>query len=248
MRYVTGAILLSLICSGCAPVQRPQPAQPVARAFTYTPPEEPRRQLPATIALVRPTYAEATRARLTNGPVWARSTTEAFAGSLRSDLEKILIAKGFKVTGPYDKLDLMTFPEKTGANLTLTPVVELTLDARVARRTAPTTLLYGTEEGVLLVGGWISLVMLEPMTGEKMWIKRVEVEAAQEPYSMTSILVVRDGQRIQSIRSDSRPDALTSALNRIYPKVMQTTWTYFHPDEVMITKQQAEELRARKRY
>jgi hypothetical protein len=168
---------------------------------------------------------------------------------MRSDLEKVLVAKGFKVTGPFDSLDMMTFPEKRGANLTLTPTVELTMDGRLTRQTLGMGgLVPNKDEGILSVGGWVSLIMLEPLSGEKMWIKRVEVQSVQEPYVVSYTILVRQGQRVQNILSDTRPSAYTTALNRIYPKIMEGAWTYFHPDEVVLTKRQADEVRERKRY
>ena len=87
------------------------------------------------------------------------------------------------------------------------------------------------------------------MSGEKMWIKRVEVEPVQMPYSFSyTMTTTSTGQRVLHIRTDSREDAFTSALNLIYPKVMDKTWTYFHPDEIALTKTQADEVRDRKRY
>src|SRR5262249_33011263 len=130
-----------------------------------------------------------------------------------------------------------------------TPIIEIVPDARVTRHTNATSILVGTEEGTLSVSGWVSLVMLEPMSGEKMWIKRVEVEPVQVPYSRTyTVTTTSNGQRVEHSRTDSRADAYTSALNQIYPKVMDRTWTYLHPDEIAQTKTQADEVRERKRY
>ena len=181
--------------------------------------------------------------------IYTPDTGDAFVHSLRTDLEKLLVAKGFKVTGPYDSLDVMTFPEKQGATLTLTPIIDIRADNQVTQNTPATGMLIpGRQEGLFVVGGWVALVMLEPMSGEKMWVKRVEVEPVQELYSLTYTVVVRNNQRIQNIHSDTRPQALTTALNRIYPDVLQKAWTYFHPEEVMNVKRQADEVRKLKRY
>lgn len=47
---------------------------------------------------------------------------------------------------------------------------------------------------------------------------------------------------------DTRGHAVAAALGRIYPEALQKAWDYFHPDEVMMVKQQAEEARKLKRY
>lgn len=245
-------LLLAALPLGCATL--PPPAEPVARAFFYTPPEQVKQLFPVTIALVRPRYENPTEqmvARMVGSDSWARETGGAFVNSLKTDLEKLLIAKGFKVTGPYDSLDVMTFPEKKGANLTLTPIVEIRADDHVTAHnpafTGEVIVTPGTQEGVFSVGGWVAFVMVEPLSGEKMWMKRIELEPVQERYSFTYI-APRGGGQATWFYGDTRQQAFTKALNRIYPAVMQKAWAYFDSEEVLHVKQQAEEVRQLKRY
>ncbi|MGH8069656.1 MAG: hypothetical protein ACRERE_31325 [Candidatus Entotheonellia bacterium] len=168
---------------------------------------------------------------------------------MKADLDKMLVAKGFKVTGPYDSLDVMTFPDKQTATLTLTPIVDLRATQQPTNRTGTGSPLFpAREEGVYVIGGWISLVMLEPLTGEKMWIKRIEVESFQEPYVHEYIVQQSRQQVIPRTVTDTRPHALAAALEKIYPEVMQKAWAYFHPEEVLQVKKQAEEARRLKRF
>lgn len=239
-------VLLALTLAlplGCVP---PPPAPPVAPSFTFTPPEQANKLLPITIALVHPAYADPARTAW-NHP-WARATGSAFASALHTDLQKSLIAKGFKVTGPYQDLNTMTFPEKKGAHLTLTPIVDIRAEPQVTHQVPPARFLLGKEEGILVVGGKIALVLLEPLSSERMWHKVVDVAAVQAPYVVTYAVTMRDGQQSTRIHQDTRPQALTTALNTIYPAVLQQAWTYFHPEEVLMIMKESEEARARKRY
>lgn len=255
MTYYLLVIVLPLLAAlplGCATL--PPPAEPVARAFFYTPPEQAKQLFPVTIALVRPRYENPTErmvAQIVGSDSWARETGGAFVNSLKTDLEKLLITKGFKVTGPYDSLDVMTFPEKKGANLTLTPIVEIRADDHVTSHkpafTGEIIVTPGTVEGVFAVGGWVAFVMLEPLSGEKMWMKRIELEPVQERYSFTYTAPRGRGQ-VTRFYGDTRQQAFTRALNQIYPAVMQKAWTYFDSEEVLHVKQQAEEVRQLKRY
>lgn len=228
-------------------VAAPPPAPPVARSFVYTPPEQAQQLLRITIALVRPSDADPTR--LAGVPQWAKETASAFKSSMQTDLEKLLIAKGFTVTGPYATLEVMTYPEKKGANLTLTSIVDISSERKVTQQTEPVGVLFpGRQEGVLIMGGSVWLSMLEPLSGEKMWLKRVEIEPVQKPFVITYNVETRAGQQHKNILSDTSERAVTVVLNKIYPIVLQQAWTYFNPEEVMHIKKQADEVRERKRY
>lgn len=202
--------------------------------------------LPITIALVRPSSADP--ARIASASKWVKEISDAFRSSMKTDLEKLLIAKGFKVTGPYETLDAMTFPEKKVANLTLTPIIDIRSESQITQNREAMSIIPGHQEGLFVVGGWVALTMLEPLSGEKMWLKRIEIESVSEPYAITYNLVTVGNQQRQNILSDTRPQALTMALNKIYPIIMQQAWTYFHPEEIMNINQQANEVRERKRY
>jgi hypothetical protein len=168
---------------------------------------------------------------------------------MKADLEKMLVAKGFKVTGPFDTLEVMTFPDKQTANLSLTPIVDVRATQQPTNSTGTGSALFPRrDEGVFVVGGWISLIMLEPLTGEKMWIKKIDVDSLQEAYIHEYYVMQRGGQISPSTINDNRPNALAAALEKIYPDVMQKAWNYFHPDEVLQVKKQAEEARRLKRF
>lgn len=238
-------VFMLMLLTGCA--TPPPPAPPVARSFTYTPPEQAKQLLPVTVALVRPTYDNP--AAMAKAPSWAKMEGDAFVNSIKTDLEKILIAKGIKVTGPYDSLDIMTFPEKKGANLTLTPLVSINTDMKITNNEPGAgTMFPGHQAGIFVAGGSISLTMLEPMSGEKMWLKRIEIEPVSEPFEITYNSYVQNGRQHQNILSDTRQQALTRALNRIYPIVLQQAWTYLNAEEIMSVNKQSIEARERKRY
>jgi len=172
---------------------------------------------------------------------------------MRTDLEKILVAKGFKITGPFDSIDVMTFPDKKTANLTLTPMVDVRATQQVTKQTAAIGIFPGEVEGVYVVGGWISLVLLEPLTGEKIWIKKIEVNPVQEVFFWKYYATQRRNQAGQVMTEtrtveDTRGHAVAAALGKIYPEALQKAWDYLHPDEVMMVNQHAEEARKLKRY
>ncbi|HEY5866139.1 MAG TPA: hypothetical protein VI542_11445 [Candidatus Tectomicrobia bacterium] len=168
---------------------------------------------------------------------------------LKTDIEKILVAKGFKITGPFDKLDMLPYPQKQGSHLTLTPVVNVDAPAKVASQTGTGSPLFPIQQdGVFLFSGWIALVMIEPLSGEKMWIKRIEVAPMEEPFRRRYYTIQSKGKDQVRVLEDTQEQALARGLNRLYPKVMEQAWAYINPDEIMHVKQQADEVRKLKRF
>ncbi len=238
-RLVFHIAMAFTILVGCA-------QQPVTHNFVYGLPETTQKTRPVTIALVDPFNANPTA--FTNAP-YTYQVGRAFVNSMSADLEKMLVAKGFKVTGPYENRNIMTFPDKKNANLMLTPIVGVTVVEQVTRRTVTGSTSSPHEvEGVCVVSGWISLVMLEPLTEEKIWIKKIEVGSIKEPFVWKYELVRSRGQNVPRMIEDTRGDAVGAALSKIYPEVMQKMWDYLRPDEVMHAKRQAAEARRLKRY
>ena len=230
---------------GCAPPPARQ-VTPVSYTFVYVPPSVTPKSLPVTIALVHPMYGDPAAFAQSSH---ARQAGSAFVSSMKTDLEKMLVAKGFKVTGPYENINVMTFPDKKSANLTLTPIVDVRATEQITKQTGTGSMFFPyTAEGVCVVSGWVSLVMLEPLTGEKIWIKRIEVDSVQQPFVWKYQLVQSGGQLVTNSIDDTRGHATAAALSKIYPQVMQKAWDYFHPDEVLQMKKQAEEARQLKRY
>ena len=189
-----------------------------------------------------------------------RDVVYLFSRSMASDFERMVIARGFKTKGPFNSLDYMTYPDKTGSDLTLTPKIFITQTYGTRRAGGGMFLLASRDNSFLLashdsyscvltVSGFIEMIILEPLSGEKMWMKRIDFE----PVSVNCKFSygIKDKGKITQrteIKVDTRPDALGVALERIYPAVMETAWRYLHPDEVKRLKQESQEIRERKRY
>jgi hypothetical protein len=98
--------------------------------------------------------------------------------------------------------------------------------------------------------------MQEPLSGEKMWIKKLELDpvTTQGIISTESIPQITDGGFLVgpivsgytrgNMLYDGRPDALADALKQIYPVVMSQFEKYIDTDELGQLKEKAKEIRA----
>ena len=241
--------LLSLAIQGCASAPPPVPLYAPSFSFAYPPGEAQASDI--TIAIVRPIDANAGQA--TSGKVLAVNsknmlkTEEAFNAGIVAQLQELMNRKGFKQTGPFDDLNSMTFPDKKAADLTLTTQVGLNFAV------PPTSVKYEQGFGDQLVGsgvgvieskgvcsssGFISFVMLEPLSGEKIWIKKIDVPP-------TEVNCTGKGTRENFTVIDNGVAAL---LEKAFQLTMKKAWDYVSPEEITLLKKQSQELRAKKVY
>ena len=90
--------------------------------------------------------------------------------------------------------------------------------------------------------------MLEPLSGEKMWIKRIDVDPIEEPFRRKYYTIQSQGRDQVRVVEDTQEQAFSTGLNKLYPKVMQQAWTYFYLEEITNVKKQADDIRKLKRF
>lgn len=254
----TTLTLASLLAVGCATA--PPPVQVYTPRFGFAYPAA--NEAPAgdiTIAIIRPVdvneaniQAKKDRdARIASfrASGWGvdgltskyEKLDEAFRSSMVAQLQELFNAKGFKQRGPFDDLNGMTFPDKKGSDLTLTTQVGIGIALpQKMRQTKPN--LVGSDVHVIVTSGpcsasgFVSFVILEPLSGEKLWVKKVDVPPVQANCSGEA----EDDQFLAN--------GYAYVLEQVYPVVMKTAWDYLSSEELAVLKKQAQELRTKKVY
>jgi hypothetical protein len=173
-----------------------------------------------------------------------------FLESLQSDLQQGMLAKGFTVNGSFDGFDEMTFPNKQATELALISNVTLILDGDFTENSKKTMAMGGESirtRGTLNVGGYVTFSLVEPVSEQKIWIKKVKFPDQSE--NIVANLLYTDG-RLNSLHGniDNRDAALVNALNNIYPALMQKFWNHLSSDEIKMLKKSAKKARSLKRY
>lgn len=229
-----------------------------------------------TIAVVNPDYRvdeSALKLEL------YKAVGKGFAASMGVDIDKVLLSKGMTTKGPFPDLAEITYTDKKSSDLTLAPMVFLTVDVKhVGGR--PLTNGTTSEPGQLVfmgeyepgktwfvkdvevtVKGWFVFAMQEPLSAEKMWLKRIELEdykaVCAECYAGDPVkewdankkLWVTTGWRPgTTIVRDYKPDVVADALKRVYPVLLDKLLTYIDVDELKELKKKTAEIREAKRY
>lgn len=110
------SLALTVFALACLPPPPPHaaahpPAERDAYGYTWNVPAAPAAAEDLTIAIVRPDWArESSISNQTH-----KAFAAGFSSSLAADLDKMLVAKGIKVSGPFPSYDDITYSDKKSA-------------------------------------------------------------------------------------------------------------------------------------
>ncbi|MFZ5804572.1 MAG: hypothetical protein ACOY7U_06940 [Acidobacteriota bacterium] len=232
-------VLIAIACASSTPTATYSPV------FDYTPPAG---TAPAsrslTFALVGAQY---------RSPV---QFFQRFGAKMASDLQEILAARGYTVRGPFRTYDEMTFPDKKGSDLVLQPELEITADLAGIRQKvtggAVALALLGEAtsayDGTVTIGGRVNLVVLEPLTRERMWAKSVEISRVTVELNGEALYKAPPSLDELLANEPSFAAEFGRALEQVYRSVMDKAFTYLDPEEMELVNKQAEEIRKKKVY
>jgi hypothetical protein len=186
---------------------------------------------------------------------------------LQKDLEQILLRKNIRVLGPFPDRDAMTFDEKKRAIYSFTPEIFIAVDTKP--KISRTGDMYH-EEGDITVSGWLTFTLRETITGEKLWVKRLEADPVSKPYAITTkykepyqvevktasrpyllgIIPLHSGEDGQPgvVETDNSDQTLAAALSDFYAGLGDKLWRHIDPEEWEKYLDQAMQIRAGKRF
>ncbi len=207
-------------------------------------------KVPFAVIIVEPAYKEKI------DPAF-RPVIKSFSSHIGIGLEEILVAKGVNTKGPYSTLDEITWPDKKGANLTLTETVFIQIEDKgqvslVRERydtgkKFPATYLVETRR--MAVEIWFTYEMREPLSAEKMWLKKLELGTFEEDYMIGKEVASPQRRKTETLGYfDTKKEVFAGILNKVYPQIMQAAWVYIHPDELLVLDKKADEIRSKKVY
>lgn len=226
--------------SGCA-AGPPQIIKPTPN-FSWEPPsKDPSQNL--NLALVNPAFGEDSKFVSYN----RNSYLKTFLSSAQTDLQRTLLAKGFVVTGPYEDFETMTFPNKKDAALALLPEFVIEIHEKYTDSYRNDDGSYFRMKGTITMNGFVRFTMIEPISEQKIWIKKVNI--AEQVENIDTDLLYTSGRLNQfHTNKDNRDAALVNALNNVYPDVMKKLWSYLNAEEIEMMRKASIDARARKGY
>ena len=267
-----GVIFILTILGACGGVPQ-QPHRPAALptspwgngySFSWSPPPGSKEARPLTIAVVN---ADFNVKDCNPSVLYYRQVVKGFAHSLAVDLDRALVAKGIRVTGPFDAFNDLTYAEKQAADFALTPAVcvkNMNVGYGPMRSVGYDNVTdYVVKPFMLDMEIEILFVLKEPSTEEKLWVKKIGLDPAREwgdeayqavprmkPITVSGGLFspdhqeqVPDGYDSGALLYDGKQDAIATMFRKLYPTIMAKAWTYLDVDEMLHMKPTVEEIR-----
>ena len=208
------------------------PAPPVAENFIYTPPSStsPTKST-INIAILMPTTTGSFFVSQTPMVTDAKLSIDRMLVAMQADIEKIIVARGYTTAGIFSSIDEMTFSQKERASFLLAPVINLDLIAQGDQGT---------------VSGNVTLQLLEPMSKEKVWIQRLNLNpiTGQISYDLVNVASPQGPQLVHMISANS----IKKLLNSFYMPAMGKIWEHLDPREITNLKTDSDKLKARTNY
>ena len=150
--------------------------------------------------------------------------------TLTSDLETILVEKGFSVYGKYDSYDAIPYAAKKDIDLLIVPTFDF---APVVRNNVVNTPFIGlVDKGDIQLVGRVELYVSEPLSRERLVTKKIDVATSISNYSNTA----------------EAHNALINLLNTTYPTILSKAAMLLDGEEVDGLIKHSHEIKSKKVY
>ncbi|MGZ5009438.1 MAG: hypothetical protein ACXV74_00585 [Methylobacter sp.] len=205
---------------------------PVAEKLVFIPPTSaPATRSKMNIAILKPGTGGSFFVTDTQMSLKSRASINRVSEAMQTDIEKIIISRGFTTAGSYPNIDEMTYSQKEHASLILKPTVNLDLF---------TTGTQGT------VSGTVTLELLEPMSREKVWIKRLDLTPITKNIKLEFVQVqTPQGPNFVHVISTN---SVIELMNAFYTQTMEKIWNHLDAQEINSLKSDTDKLKSKTQY
>lgn len=195
-----------------------------------------------TVCLIKPFFDG------NNGDNFA-APLEQFKGSMQEELQNLLIAKGFRVRGPFKTRDEMVFEDKKQSDFTL--VVSIHWDAIENRNIKA---IHGPggfkdKNGEVNISSSLDVTAISNFSGEKIWRKHLSLD----PQHILWVGSVDLGKTAQVAfwdeynKDNALAEPLGKALEATYKSCMEFLWNQFDISEMKNVADEAKTERSTER-
>ncbi|MEZ9595581.1 HpaA family protein [Shewanella sp. 10N.261.52.F9] len=181
--------------------------------------------------------------------------------AFQNGVETLITRKGFTYTGPYETFDEITYGDKKNSYLAIVPKFDIKVGkTNVSRKSFSS---YAEEVGTIRVDGSFILKFIEPLTGQVMSQKRVDLSRLNisEPYvrqweTKAAGSGIIAGAIGGAMKQASKPDVLVNniekayadAMTKFYQGSMKQLVKYVSTEEIKSFEADIRELKEIKRY
>jgi len=243
----------------------------------YSPPEAAKpASVPLTVIIVDPEHNQTLK--VGNAVTMEMiKVFNSFSSSMGQDFEAVMVAKGITAKGPFEYYDEITYTDKFTSDLIVQAIIIFDINDLTPMEAGGYGALkselfdggqYGkVRYGKMSIGAKVYYYMYEPLSKEKMWVKKLDLgteefeyemayKQKQEQYSYYRTDECGGGHTVYDYKLvdtaetlyDTKPYLLAKKLKNEYSRIMEAAWTYFNIEEMKNMKARTQDIRERKAY
>lgn len=179
--------------------------------------------------------------------------------AMQGSIEEMLSNRGFKAKGPFATLDDISYIDKKGLYLVSLPKITLFFDERITRQECKNRGLLCTVEGNFTVTGELMYRLIEPLTGQALLTKRIDLsglnisKAYRKEFQARNTSNGLDGALIDKavapdVLRDNSDRVLVEATNEFYQMAMAKIDNLLSREEMLSFEKDIEQLKSIKRF
>ncbi len=182
-----------------------------------------------TIALLKPIFIDKEISRA--GTPW-----DDFSIKMQTDIEEMLLAKGFKVRGPFNTRDEMLFNDKQNSDFTLEIGIDLSVD--IQRDWKTVLALIGSnylrvKKGNVNISSSVVMTAKSNFSGEKLWKKNIQLSQKNFSYTGDAKWSYKEITFLNEFKEDNNLfNPISKQLEIIYSEALTVLWNQFDVNEM----------------
>lgn len=176
--------------------------------------------------------------------------------AIQTTMEELISKRGFTTKGPFTTLDEINYGDKKSMYLISTPKLAISVDSKPTSRECSG--LVCTEKGEIQVSADLTFKLIEPLTGQSMMTKRIDMTNLSTPKSYikqwqnyvdpVSVAGMVAKSKAPESLQDNTDKTMTEAINDFYQQAMSKLDTMLSREEILSFQADIAQLKALKRF
>lgn len=257
MRKLLGIITAGVLLSGCA-TNIPVHKDTGTLNLSYQT-KETGAPTGLTVAIVSPEFAKNAVAQEPQRTmfIFDGSYKGRLTSAIQSTIEELISKRGFTTKGPFATLDDMNYGDKKSVYLISTPKLTINIDNHTISQSCAGMVC--TEKGTIQISGELIFKLIEPLTGQSMMTKRIDLTSLTSP---KEYIKQQQNNRVEQaslggmIAKANAPESLqdntdlvsAEAVNEYYQKAMSKLDVMLSREELLSFQADIAQLKTLKRF
>jgi len=168
------------------------------------------------------------------------------------EIKKILISKGISVSDNYWSRNDMTFSQKRDTSILFYPIIKIDIDQNTLDTIEVEDRIEKKIEtkGKIQINARVELIALEPLSGEKIWIKSLPLKREKLEKDISYKGTLKRSLNVFTVDTKAKDIAqnIDNLIIEIYTKILEGVDKFVDYDEFILLNKDIDKIKKIKRY